>query len=135
MQFTCRATVAAIHFPTGFPGFIVNAAYVLQVLNAYGKVYPTPPPSRRPIRVKQARLAAEQAAHEAHQRTVNEQGTALEETDKAGRHKLGQPPKNCLARRLVVLGMFHAGDVVIVMMCEAGCSCDLDHFACLCVML
>lgn len=92
MQFTCRATAAAIHFPTGFPGFIVNAAYVLQVLNAYGKVYPTPPPSRRPIRVKQARLAAEQAAHEAHQRTVNEQGTALEETDKAGRHKLGLPP-------------------------------------------
>ncbi len=42
--------------------------------------------------MKQARLAAERAAREGHQPTVNEQGTALEETDKAGRHKLGQPP-------------------------------------------
>lgn len=33
-----------------------------QVLSAYCKVYPTPPPSRRPIRMKQARLAAEKAA-------------------------------------------------------------------------
>ena len=74
------------------PDLIVNAAHLLQVLNAYGKVYPTPPPSRRPIRVKQARLAAEQAAREGHQPSVNEQGTALEETDKAGRHKLGELP-------------------------------------------
>lgn len=37
-----------VQFSAGFPDLIVNAAYVLQVLNAYGKVYPTPPPSRRP---------------------------------------------------------------------------------------
>ena len=106
MQLRCRSTAAAIHFSAGFQDLIVNAAYVLQVLNAYGKVYPTPPPSRRPIRVKQARLAAEQAAREANQRTVNEQGTALEETDKAGRHKLGQPLQCCLARLSLVFGMF-----------------------------
>ncbi len=68
-----------------FPDLIVNAAHVPQVLNAYGKVYPTPPPSRRPIRVKQARLAAERAAREAHQATVNEQGTA-------GRDRQSRPP-------------------------------------------
>ena len=94
MQPRCRPTAAAIQAYINFsklPRFIVDAAYVLQVLNAYGKVFPTPPPSRRPIRVKQARLAAERAAREGHQRTVSEQGTALEETDKAGRHKLGEP--------------------------------------------
>ena len=61
----------------------------MQVLNSYGKVYPTPPPSRRPIRVKKARLAAERAAQEGGSPAAYEQGTALEETDKAGRHKLG----------------------------------------------
>lgn len=70
-------------------------AHVRQVLNSYGKVFPTPPPSRRPIRVKQARLAAERAAREGHRPTVGEGGTALEETDKAGRHKLGKPPLCC----------------------------------------
>lgn len=87
-----------IQSSAGFSDLIVNIAYVPQVLNAYGKVYPTPPPSRRPIRMKQARLAAEQAARQGHQPTVNEQGTALEETDKAGRHKLGEPFHCCLAR-------------------------------------
>ena len=66
----------------------------LQVLNAYGKVFPTPPPSRRPIRVKQARLAAEKAAQQAAQQAgeeeVDGEGTAKQETDKAGRHKLGK---------------------------------------------
>ena len=89
MQLRCQSASAAIHFSAGF--LSVNTAYVLQVLNSYGKVYPTPPPSRRPIRVKQARLAAERAAREGHQPTVNEQGTAREETDRAGRHKLGEP--------------------------------------------
>ncbi|DBA78497.1 TPA: hypothetical protein ACH3X2_007985 [Trebouxia sp. C0005] len=75
-------------------GFFLIIYGTFAVLNAYGKVFPTPPPSRRPIRVKQARLAAERAAREGHQRTVSEQGTALEETDKAGRHKLGEPAWN-----------------------------------------
>lgn len=35
-----------VQFSAGFPDLIVNAAYVLQVLNAYGKVYPTPPPQQ-----------------------------------------------------------------------------------------
>ncbi len=61
----------------------------LQVLNAYGKVYPTPPPSRRPIRVKQARLAAEKAARQGHEEEVDGTSTAKAETDKAGRHMLG----------------------------------------------
>ncbi|DBB00740.1 TPA: hypothetical protein ACH3X1_000673 [Trebouxia sp. C0004] len=75
-------------------GFFLIIYGTFAVLNAYGKVYPTPPPSRRPIRVKQARLAAERAAREGDEATENEQGTALEQTDKAGRHKLGEPAWN-----------------------------------------
>ena len=59
------------------------------MLNAYGKVYPTPPPSRRPIRVKQARLAAEKAAKQGGEEEADGEGTAQQETDKEGRHKLG----------------------------------------------
>ena len=54
-------------------------------MNAYCKVYPTPPPSRRPIRVKQARLAAEKAAKDADQ----QEGESGHGIDKSGRHKLG----------------------------------------------
>ena len=76
----------------------------LQVLNAYGKVYPTPPPSRRPIRVKQARLAAEKAAKQGDEEEVDGEGTAKQETDKEGRHKLGM----LLHPALPVLGNFFA---------------------------
>lgn len=64
-----------------------------QVLNAYGKVYPTPPPSRRPIRVRQARQAAEKAAKEGDQPGVDGKGHEADGTtpDDHGRHKLGQP--------------------------------------------
>lgn len=62
------------------------------MLNAYCKVYPTPPPSRRPIRVKQARLAAEKAAKDAGQQDGDagqQEGNADHKIDKSGRHKLG----------------------------------------------
>lgn len=64
----------------------------MQVLNAYGKVYPTPPPSRRPIRVKQARLAAEKAAKEGDQPGGDGKGHEADggPSDQQGRHKLGQ---------------------------------------------
>ena len=73
----------------------------MQVLNAYGKVYPTPPPSRRPIRVKQARLAAEKAAQEkqgseeeerAQEAGVDGKGHTAsgDAPDTHGRHKLGE---------------------------------------------
>ncbi len=65
-----------------------------------------------------ARLAAERAAREGHHSSVNEQGTAMEETDKAGRHKLGEPLQCCLARLLVVFRQVMLGDVVIVSLCD-----------------
>ena len=58
-------------------------------MNAYCKVYPTPPPSRRPIRVKQARLAAEKAAREAGQAGSNEGKGDDHGADKPTRQKLG----------------------------------------------
>ena len=63
-----------------------------QVLNAYGKVFPTPPPSRRPIRVRQARMAAEKAAQEEGQPGVDGKGHEADggQADDHGRHKLGQ---------------------------------------------
>ena len=63
----------------------------MQVLNAHGRVYPTPPPSRRPIRVKQACLAAERAALEADEPQTGAEGTAKQESDNAGRLKLCMP--------------------------------------------
>ena len=62
------------------------------MLNAYGKVFPTPPPSRRPIRVRQARMAAEKAAQEGGQPGVDGKGHEADggQADNHGRHKLGQ---------------------------------------------
>ena len=60
-----------------------------QVMNAYCKVYPTPPPSRRPIRVKQARLAAEKAARRAAQAGGQEGKGDAQDADKPTRHQLG----------------------------------------------
>lgn len=64
---------------------VSQSVWLWQTLNAYCKVFPTPPPSRRPIRVKQAREAAEKAAREAGQ----QEGAADPVTDKGGRQKLG----------------------------------------------
>lgn len=81
------------------------------MLNAYCKVYPTPPPSRRPIRVKQARLAAENAAKDAGQ----QEGDSGHGMDKSGRHNLGVrfqasvvvPRLGCLPSRLTIMSVMY----------------------------
>ena len=77
------------HFYLSQNPWFTGVRCLWQVLNAYCKVYPTPPPSRRPIRVKQARLAAEKAAEKAARGSGQQQKGGDEEADKGGRHKLG----------------------------------------------
>ncbi|KAL3147402.1 hypothetical protein ABBQ38_014468 [Trebouxia sp. C0009 RCD-2024] len=74
-------------------GFVLIVYGAFAVMNAYCKVYPTPPPSRRPIRMKQARLAAEKAARRGGEGGEDSAGGDQDDAAPA-RQKLGEPAWN-----------------------------------------